>query len=74
MPDLETLYLEGTRITDAGLERLASHKKLSFLMVGRTQVTPDGVARLQALLPECHILSRDLSAVRERSSATPLRP
>jgi hypothetical protein len=66
MTELKSLSLEGTRITDAGLAQLGRHKKLSYLSAGRTQVTADGAARLQELLPECRVSQLDTSALRTR--------
>jgi hypothetical protein len=46
----EVLDLEGTQITDAGLLHLADLKKLRFVVLRKTRVTPGGVGRLQRAL------------------------
>ena len=45
--DLEAMDLEGTGITDAGLDHLRPLKQLRFLVLRRTKVTNGGVQRLQ---------------------------
>jgi len=54
MADLDTyavLDFEGTALTDSGLEPLKSHSTLQFLILRKTQVTPDGVWELQKTIP-----------------------
>ncbi len=54
MGDLDSyvvLDFEGTALTDSGLEPLKSHAKLQFLILRKTQVTPDGVWELQKTIP-----------------------
>jgi len=51
------LDLKGTRATDAGLKHLAGLGKLKELDLTGTQVTADGVGRLQKALPKCKIYS-----------------
>ena len=46
--DLEAMDLEGTGITDAGLDHLRPLKQLRFLVLRRTKVTTSGVQRLQS--------------------------
>jgi hypothetical protein len=46
----EAIDLEGTRITDAGLVHLKDARALQFLVLKRTQVTSDGMQRLQLAL------------------------
>ena len=55
MPNLTTLSLNETGVTDAGLKHLESAKKLQQLSLRLTQVTPEGVAALQAALPDLKI-------------------
>ncbi|MHC4476351.1 MAG: HEAT repeat domain-containing protein, partial [Planctomycetota bacterium] len=58
---LWTLNLFGKDITNAGLVHLEDIKSLKFAYLGRTQVTMDGIKRLQKALPDCvikHTLSR----------------
>ncbi len=49
------LNLEGTQITDAGLEHLTGLTKLETLWLDDTQVTDTGVAELKKVLPKCSI-------------------
>lgn len=55
LPRLYTLDLEGTRITDAGLESLSACRSLGVINVTETFATRAGVARLQETLPEAEI-------------------
>ena len=49
------LFLFNKKITDAGLKEVAKCKKLTFLQVEDTKITPAGVAQLQKALPKCYI-------------------
>jgi hypothetical protein len=54
LADLESyviLDLEGTAITDSGLAPLKNRGTLQFLILRKTQVTPDGVWELQQTIP-----------------------
>jgi hypothetical protein len=53
LPELTSLAVDlgPTHITDAGLAHLHGLKKLRDLMIQRTQVTNEGIARLQQALP-----------------------
>jgi hypothetical protein len=54
LADLESyvvLDLEGTAITDRGLAPLKNRGTLQFLILRKTQVTPDGVWELQQTIP-----------------------
>jgi serine/threonine protein kinase len=53
---LRVVNLTGTAITDAGIGKLSAHK-FSFLHLGGTKVTSDGVKKLRAALPDCQIAS-----------------
>ena len=55
LTSLEYLLLRGTEVTDAGLEHLAGLANLVILDLADTQVTPEGVKKLQEALPECNI-------------------
>ena len=62
MPDLAALSglrrlnLHGCEgVTNKGLKELAALKDLKMLDIGETNVTPQGVARLQKALPNCKI-------------------
>ena len=56
LTELKTLSLDHTRITDSGLLYLGGLTKLRFLMlVECPNITDDGVAKLQQLLPNCSI-------------------
>ncbi len=50
-----TLDLEGTQVSDVGLQKLATLKQLQFVVVRRTNVTVPGVQRLQQTLPHVSI-------------------
>ncbi len=47
--------LSRTEITDAGLVHLKGLTKLEFLGLSYTQVTEEGVKKLQQTLPKCVI-------------------
>ena len=52
MQDLRVLHLyDNHGVTDAGLEHLTGLKKLVFVHVTGTQVTPEGIAKLRRSLP-----------------------
>ncbi|MCP4815643.1 MAG: hypothetical protein GY888_24285 [Planctomycetaceae bacterium] len=54
MADLDSyvvLDFEGTALTDTGLEPLKNHATLEFLILRKTQVSPDGVWELQKTIP-----------------------
>jgi hypothetical protein len=67
LPSLERLGLSGTQVTDAGLKHLMGITNLKRLVLSevqitdfgaegwRTQVTNEGVTRLQKTLPNCEI-------------------
>ncbi len=55
LPRLYTVSLEGTRVTDTGLERLSTCPTLRQVNVMETFATCAGVAKLQAALPEAEI-------------------
>ena len=50
-----TVYLSGTKVTDAGLKELAPLKNLTTLDLGATRVTDTGLKELQKALPNCKI-------------------
>jgi serine/threonine protein kinase len=52
---LERLSLEGLPVSDDALDFLESLKKLRWLSLRDTDVTAEGVARLQKALPDCTI-------------------
>ena len=47
--------LWGSKITDAGLEHLKGPSHLTHLDLGNTEVTDEGVKKLQQALPKCKI-------------------
>lgn len=53
--NLEWIHLGGTGITDACLDDLAQLKSLKELIVTKTEITEQGVAKLRAALPECTV-------------------
>jgi Leucine Rich repeat len=59
MPNLQTLSLEGTGITDASIETLLALRTLTDLDVTDTKMTSDGIARLRQLRPKWEIHSSD---------------
>ena len=52
---LERLYLGGNQVTDAGLEHLIEMKSLEYLDLANTNITDEGVKKLQQALPNCVI-------------------
>ena len=50
------LNLDGSKITDAALEKLSDQEKLRWIGLAGTGVSPEGVARLRERLPDCNIL------------------
>ena len=58
LPSLERLGLIGTAVTDDGLNHLTDKRRLKWLTLSRTNVTPGGVRKLQAALPGCQIMYR----------------
>ena len=56
LTNLESLWLDGTKITDEGLKYLVHLKKLKVLNVDHTAVTPEGAEKLQLELPNCNIM------------------
>ena len=55
LPYIVHLHLCGRSITDAGLDHLASLKKLEAVLLHGTSVTDDGIARLQSQSPRLKI-------------------
>jgi hypothetical protein len=55
LADFEALDLEGTGISDEGLQHLRGLKRLRFLVLRRTQVTASAVQKLQNDLPRTMI-------------------
>jgi hypothetical protein len=54
--ELEWLDLNGSTVSDAGLDHLKGFNQLRWLGLIRTQVTVEGVKRLQQALPKCQIV------------------
>ncbi|HIG81025.1 MAG TPA: hypothetical protein EYQ62_05150 [Verrucomicrobiales bacterium] len=50
------LNLDGSKITDAGLEKLGGQEQLRWLGLAGTGVSPEGVAALRERLPGCNVL------------------
>lgn len=50
------LNLDGSKITDAALDKLTGQKKLRWIGLAGTAVSSEGVARLRERLPDCNIL------------------
>jgi hypothetical protein len=51
----ETLDLEGTQLSNAGLKQLEQMKQLRYIVVRHTNVTAAGIQRLQQALPKASI-------------------
>lgn len=56
---LESLSLGHTQVTDAGLVYLYTLRNLRFVSLARTNTTDVGVSKLQRVLPNCQVLSRN---------------
>jgi hypothetical protein len=56
LPQLRRLHLASEWITDVGLEYLEPMQQLETLSLEKTQVTEQGVHRLQKALPNCRII------------------
>ena len=52
---LEVLHLDGTRVTDEGIDDLAKITSLRLLSLQRTATSDAGVAQLRRALPNCEI-------------------
>ena len=50
------LNLDGSKITDAGLSKLTTLKKMRWIGLARSQVTDAGVKKLRKALPDCNVL------------------
>lgn len=57
LPELKSLRLFGASITDGAIESLSEMKYLAELYLNDTRVTPEGLARLKAALPETEVHS-----------------
>jgi hypothetical protein len=55
LPNLETIWLENSQVTDAGLDQLSAFTNLRRMYVGGTRATYAGVVKLRRALPECRI-------------------
>ncbi|MBO35617.1 MAG: hypothetical protein CMO64_05450 [Verrucomicrobiales bacterium] len=54
--DIVGLNLDDTKVTDEALEKLTDLNKLRWLGLVRTNVTPEGIEKLQKALPDCAVL------------------
>ena len=50
------LNLDGSKITDAGLSKLATLDKMRWIGLARSEVTDAGVKKLRKSLPDCNVL------------------
>ena len=50
------LNLDGSKITDAGIKKLTSLKKMRWIGLARSDVTDAGVKKLRKSLPDCNVL------------------
>jgi hypothetical protein len=55
LTNLQQLGLCGTRISEASVPRLMEFKKLKWLDLRRTSLTPQAIARLKQALPACKV-------------------
>ncbi len=55
MTQLESLNLNGLRITDAGLRKLHSLKNLKLLSAYVTDITPEGIEEFKTAVPGCEV-------------------
>ena len=55
VPELTFLGISDTGISDAAIPQLSRMKKLTGLGLFRTKITPDGVKKLAAAMPQCRI-------------------
>lgn len=53
---LETVNARDTTLTDAGLGLLRNHKKLKFIDVSNTTVSPVGIQQFKKAVPNCELL------------------
>ena len=53
---MQTLLLQGTKVTDAGLGHLKGLTNLRTLYLFLTQITDAGIADLKKSLPNCEII------------------
>lgn len=53
---VDTLILDHTEVTDAGLVKLAQFKQLKYLYIQRTPTTSEAVNKLRQDLPDCQII------------------
>ncbi len=57
LPRLRRLYLLNTGLTDAAVDHLATLENLEFVNLSRSRVSEKGLARLQAALPQCRVVT-----------------
>ena len=50
------LNLDGSKITDVGLSKLATLDKMRWIGLARSEVTDAGVKKLRKALPDCNVL------------------
>jgi hypothetical protein len=68
LPDITSVMLNRTAITDKGLTQRKFLLRLRFVILADTRVPPAGIEDLQAALPDCRIFT-----TRERPAQTPGR-
>ena len=56
LENVESVVAKNCKITDRGLLYLGVFKKLGHVYVAQTRVTPEGIEKLQELLPDCLIV------------------
>lgn len=50
------LNLDGSKITDAGLDKLAELDQLRWVGLAKSDVSEEGINKLKAALPNCNVL------------------
>ena len=56
LPQLRRLHLFSNGITDAGLQYVEPMRQLETLYIEKTQVTEQGIGKLQKALPNCRVI------------------
>jgi Leucine-rich repeat (LRR) protein len=69
LPDLESLYLSGTALSDDGLQALAGRESLRAVSVGATEVTAAGVQEFQKRRPQVAVTWFESDWFRETRTA-----
>ncbi|WP_413432559.1 hypothetical protein [Crateriforma spongiae] len=71
MGSITALRLNRTRITDSGMDALASINIVKGVDLSGTLVTVDGVGYLRSLRPDIYVIQRDLGLWGDEEGAEP---